>query len=445
MSHPLLTAPIGRSLWRLAGPTTALIVVQILAGLAEIWIVGRLGTESLAGYVLVIPFAGLMGNMANGGMGGSVASALARALGGGRLDDARAILLHAALVALGLALLFGVLAWTVLPHVFVLMGGSGRTLHEATVYSSWWFAGAVLTWLAAFMSALFRGCGDAFTPSRLGLILAPIYTVVSLLMTLGIGEWPGVGIAGPAIAAIVTTAGVVIVLVRAIQRGGLGFAPSLEGVRLQRRLFSEIMHIGVMGSVSTVSASATALLVTALVGGFGPAALAGYGIGVRTEAILSPLTFGVGTGLTTIVGVAAGAGDWKRAYHYGDAAAEVEFGLTGAIGWAIALMPESFSRLFSSDPEVIAVSVSYLTRVAPFECLFGLGLALHFASQGAGRMAAPLTASIVRMLVATAGGWFAIEHFGLGLNGVFWAMAASLVLYGGTIAGPLFARPWRAR
>ena len=62
MSHPLLTAPIGRSLWRLAGPTTALIVVQIAAGLAEIWIVGRLGTESLAGYVLVIPFAGLMAN-----------------------------------------------------------------------------------------------------------------------------------------------------------------------------------------------------------------------------------------------------------------------------------------------------------------------------------------------------------------------------------------------
>jgi len=154
VSHPLLTAPIGRSLWRLAGPTTALIVVQIAAGLAEIWIVGRLGTESLAGYVLVIPFAGLMANMASGGMGGSVASALARALGGNRLDDARAILVHAALVAVGLALLFSLLAWTVLPHVFVLMGGSGRTLHEAVVYSSWWFAGAVLTWLAAFMSAL---------------------------------------------------------------------------------------------------------------------------------------------------------------------------------------------------------------------------------------------------------------------------------------------------
>jgi hypothetical protein len=33
MSHPLLTAPIGRSLLRLAGPTTALMLMQILSPL----------------------------------------------------------------------------------------------------------------------------------------------------------------------------------------------------------------------------------------------------------------------------------------------------------------------------------------------------------------------------------------------------------------------------
>ena len=36
--------------------------------------------------------------------------------------------------------------------------------------------------------------------------------------------------------------------------------------------------------------------------------LAGYGIGVRLEFMLGPVVFGVGSGLTTIVGVAVGAG-----------------------------------------------------------------------------------------------------------------------------------------
>jgi hypothetical protein len=33
---------------------------------------------------------------------------------------------------------------------------------------------------------------------------------------------------------------------------------------------------------------------------------------------------------------------------------------------------------------VIAATVAYITHVAPFYCLFGLGMTLSFASQGAG-------------------------------------------------------------
>ena len=58
---------------------------------------------------------------------------------------------------------------------------------------------------------------------------------------------------------------------------------------------------------------------------------------------------------------------------------------------------------------------------------------------------APLAGSIVRMAVATIGGWFAIEHLQLGLDGVFVAIAASLAIYGCTIGGALLLRPWQAR
>ena len=65
-------------------------------------------------------------------------------------------------------------------------------------------------------------------------------------------------------------------------------------------------------------------------------------------------------------------------------------------------MPETWSRLFTSDPAVIAASAAYITHVAPFYCLFGLGLTLYFASQGAGRMTVPVVAGVVRMVAATA-------------------------------------------
>ena len=50
MAHPLLTAPIGKSLWKLAAPTTAVMVAQTFVAIAETFIFGRLGTEALAGF-----------------------------------------------------------------------------------------------------------------------------------------------------------------------------------------------------------------------------------------------------------------------------------------------------------------------------------------------------------------------------------------------------------
>src|SRR6185436_5234755 len=157
----------------------------------------------------------------------------------------------------------------------------------------------------------------------------------------------------------------------------------------------------------------TALLVTGLVGQCGTAALAGWGIALRLEFMLAPVAFGIGSGATTLVGIAAGAGDWRRAVRAAWTAGFAAFAIIGTAGWIVALLPERWSRLFSADPEVIAASVACLTRTAPFFCLFGLGLTLGFAGQGAGRMTAPVTASFVRFAVATVGGAWALQRYGL--------------------------------
>jgi putative MATE family efflux protein len=445
LSHPLLIAPIGRSLFRLAGPTTAVMLVQILVAVAEAWFVAQVGIDALAGIVLVIPFITLMMNMANGGMGGGVASALARALGGGRHADARALVLHALLLGAGSALVFTVFAWTALPAIFVWLGGGGEVLRQALSFSYLWFSGAIVLWSSAFLSALLRGAGDSATPGRIGVMLSLVYIPLLGVLILGVGAWPGLGLLGGAIAPLITGIVSVVLLGRAVAQGRLGFVPGIKGVRLQPRLFAEILRVGAMGSITTITATLTAMLVTGLVGRFGTAALAGYSIGMRLEFMVAPLAFGIGTGATTLVGIAAGAGDWQRAVRIAWTGGLVAFAAIGLIGWTIALMPGTWSRLFAADPEVIAASISCIVHVAPFYCLFGLGLTLNFASQGAGRMTVPVIASVARLLVAAGGGWLAIEQFGLGLGGVFAAIAASLVVYGGLIAGTLLVRPWRAR
>lgn len=445
MVHPLLIAPIGPALLRLAGPTTAVMVAQTLVSIAETYFIGRLGTEALAGFALVFPLMMLMTMMSAGGIGGGIAAAMARAMGGGRTADARALVLHALVLAAGFALAFTVFAWTVAPSLYRLLGGSGGSLARAETYSHVLFSGAAAGWAMFTVSAILRGCGDAATPGRFMLVASLLQIPLSGVLTLGVGGWPGLGMAGPAASWITTASFSSVLMTRALWRGRLGFQPALRGIRLERRLFWEILRVGLVASFSAVTSNVTAMLVTGLVGRFGVAALAGYGIGVRLEFMLVPLAFGVGAALTTMVGIAAGAGDWRRAVRAAWTGALLAGGVIGAIGWIVAFFPAQWAGVFSKDPAVIAVTVSYITHVAPFFFLFGIGMTLSFASQGAGRMMPPFAAGIARMIVATAGGYIAVELLGGGLPGVFTAIAAGMITFGGLIAAPLLIRPWRGR
>src|SRR5260370_32093733 len=95
-----LQGPIVPLLLRLAGPTVLVLVVQTLVSVAETYFVSFLGTDALAGVALVFPVLMLMTMMSNGGIGGGVASAIARALGGGRRQEADAPWMHPVLLSL---------------------------------------------------------------------------------------------------------------------------------------------------------------------------------------------------------------------------------------------------------------------------------------------------------------------------------------------------------
>src|SRR2546422_11503847 len=96
----LLTGPIGPTLLRLAAPVLVVLTLQTLVGVAETYFVSFLGTAALAGVSLVFPLFMLMTMMSNGGIGGGVSSAVARAIGAGRGRAAQGLDLTAALMGL---------------------------------------------------------------------------------------------------------------------------------------------------------------------------------------------------------------------------------------------------------------------------------------------------------------------------------------------------------
>jgi Na+-driven multidrug efflux pump len=117
--------------------------------------------------------------------------------------------------------------------------------------------------------------------------------------------------------------------------------------------------------------------------------------------------------------------------------------LTGAMGLGAALVPHAWLGLFSSDPQVLHAGATYLRIVGPAYGFFGLGLALYFASQGAGRLLWPVLAGFSRLLIASMGGWMAIHWFGGGLTALFGVMALAFVVFGITVTVAVRSGAWR--
>jgi Na+-driven multidrug efflux pump len=178
-----------------------------------------------------------------------------------------------------------------------------------------------------------------------------------------------------------------------------------------------------------------------LVGHFGAAAIAGYGIGSRLEYLLVPLVFGLGSPLVAMVGTSIGAGRPERALRSAWTGAAIAFVLTETIGLVAAARPTAWLGLFDKDPVMLAAGAQYLRVVGPCYGLFGLGMALYFASQGAGRLRWPLTAAAVRFGIAAGGGWLAFRLTN-DLVYVFFALAVALVAFGAINAAAVAAGAW---
>ena len=440
----LLEAPIAPTLLRLGAPNVLVMLAQAGVGLMETYFVGKLGTDALAGMALVFPAVMLMQMTSAGAMGGGIASAIARALGARRRDDADALVLHALLSAAVFALVFMITVVAGGRWLYTRMGGSGGALDAALIYSNWVFSGALLVWLFNTLSAVIRGTGNMALPAYVTVAGAVLLLPLSPLLIFGWGPLPGLGIAGGAIALLLYYLAGSAVLAAYLWSPRSLLRPSLRGLQLRWALFADILRVGLVGTVSTVATNLAIGITTALVGAYGTAAIAGYGTASRLEYLLVPLVFGLGAPLVAMVGTCIGAGQRERALRATWIGAAIAFAMTEAIGLWAAAYPAAWLSLFNTEPAMIEAGSQCLRIVGPWYGFFGLGLVLYFASQGAGRLLWPVLGNIARLVVAVAGGWLAL-HGGYAIAGVFAAQAAAMVVYGianaWTIAGGAWFGP----
>ena len=442
-TQKMLRGPVLPTLLRLATPNVLGLFANTVVIGFDGYIVGRLGADTLAGVAVVLPLAMLMLQMSAGGLGGSTTAVVARALGAGDAPQATRLAQHALLLGLAASLLFTLVAAS--PALYSAMGARDAVLAQASSYAAVLFAGAAAIWSVNVLAGVARGTGDMGAAALALIATTVMHLLLCPLLVFGTGAWPGLGVAGAATSTVTCNAISALGLLAWLSRPAR--AVRILGPRwaLHRASFRTILKLALPSALSPILSNSSIALSTAYVATFGSLAVAAYGIAARLEYILVPIAFGFGGALTAMVATNLGAHQAVRAKRVTWTGASLVWAVTGLIGVAAALWPQGWMGLFSSDAAVREAGSTYLRIVGGSYGFFGLGLALFFASQGAGRLAWPLTASTARLAVVAIGGWISLRVAPGSPDTLYGVVAVSLVVMGVTLATATYLADWAAR
>jgi putative MATE family efflux protein len=425
----MLLGPLVPTILKLAAPNVVNVSVQSLVLIADGWFVGHLGTAELAALALVFPAQTTLQMMSAGAMGGGVSSSVARALGSGDRARAEVAAAHALAIAAVMTVLFAVVFVGFGRPLFSALGGSGAALEGAVAFSTVMFLGCGAHWLANTLASILRGTGDMHSPGVALIATAMVQIPLSGALTLGWLGAPQLGVAGPAVAAVICYSAAALWILRPILKGRAAVRLHWPRRGFHWAAFADILKVGATSCIVVVLINAAVLVVTGLIGRAGDAAIAGYGVGSRLEYLLSPLSFGIGAALTAMVGTNKGARQFARARRAAWTGALMAGGVTLAIGLIVALWPDLWLRLFTDDPAALAAGRLYFGIVGPTYGFFGLAMALNFAAMGAGDMVWPTVATLSRFTIVVCGGLLGLDLLGWTASGLYACVAAGIVAY----------------
>jgi multidrug resistance protein, MATE family len=423
-----------REIFALAGPLMLAQGGMMLMGVVDVMVLGRVGALDMAAVAL--------GNSVSAaifvfgiGLGMGVEPLIAQAHGAGEQSETRAWLWQ----GVWLSLLVSVpllVATAIAPLLFVPTGLASDLAGHAESYMNARLPGVPGYCLMAVLRGYLSSRGRKWPI----LITVAVANVVNLFLDLGLVlGWYGMPKLGAVGAAWATNVAVVIIDL------GLAIAIALEKrpERIDRRYSAprmrRIVEIGwPIGSQATVE---TALFSTVAwaIGQLGDAPLAGHSIAVTVASLTFMTALGLANAATARVGFHIGGGRPEVARRSGLLAIFAGAAFMGTCGAFCLLLPEEISRLFTDDPHAIAQGIPLVRIAGVFSISDGIQAVSGGALRGAGDTRWPFLAHLGGYwIVGLPIGWTLARPLGLGAEGYWWGLTASLL----TIAITLALRFW---
>lgn len=437
---------LGRAVWGLAWPTVATNLLMSGTGLINVIFVGRLGKDALAtvGRSEQIMFL-LMSVVMSVSVGTS--ALVARFTGSDEPKEAgtaaRQSLIMGVMGALFSAVVLGALG----RGIVWCTNARGLELAQSTQYLHVLALVQLPVFFMIVVGAMFQGLGDTRTPMYTMLAVNGLQVLGDWALIFGLGPVPRLGVVGAAWSWLISRS--VGAVIYAIFLWQSPFRKALRGSwRPQWEWFRRVWAIGIPTAIQQTLRMTGSMVFLTILGGLpnGTASVAALTVGLRIESIAFMPGFAYSMAAITMVGQNLGAGQVRRAERAAWACAWQAMVMMAAAGTAFVAFPRFIIHVFTNDPEVVPLGISYLRANGCAEPILSLGIALSGALQGAGETRVPAWVTFVTM-------WFArvpltylfAVWMGLGTPAAWGVMAATNMSYGVLITAYFRGGRWKER
>jgi MATE family, multidrug efflux pump len=348
----------------------------------------------------------------------------------GRREHDRAVLLFNQSQVLSMVVAIAFLAVAMLTrHQYAAEQSASEGMRIATEqYLQWFIPAMALQFAMVAMGAALRGTGN-FKPGMLvqtGTVV--INMVVAPFLIFGWGPFPEMGVSGAAVATfIAVVAGVVWI--------SFYFIDSKAYLRFhfghwkpQLRVWWDMLKIGLPAGAEFALMGVYMAVIYAITKPFGAAAQGGFTIGLRVvqSAFLPIVALGFSVAPVAGQNFAARKGDRVRAAFKTAAAMAAVFMLIIAV--AMYFGAAAVMRIFTTDPEAIAVGVEYLRIVVVTFVPSGITFVSSSMFQALGNTIPPLATSTLRILIAAIPAIFLARVAGFHLTWIWYLGAVAVML-----------------
>jgi putative MATE family efflux protein len=447
----ILSGPALPTMAKIGGPAVLGSLIFTLYNLADAFWIGRLPPEvsaaAVAGIQVSWPIVWFLISFVSGFGGAAVSALVAQYVGAGRPQEANEALNQLFILSAVAGIVLGVAGYFASPLFLDLLIGEGAVSRAASHYIQIIFLGLPTMVLPGLFYAAFAATGDTVTP----LVVSGSGTVINMafspFLVLGWVGLPQMGILGAAYVTVASQGLVTIAFLFLLWRGRGHLRLDPRAMRPRWGWMAKGLRIGVPAAIGQSSMAFGFVVMTAVIGRLPNAevALAGYGIGDRVLGILFIVTEGLGTGLTTMVGQALGAGAMARARDLvwkGIGALVVILSAEALFLWFVRY--PAVALFIPGREDVIAVGAQFIGAFAVSMPFLGTFFAAHSIYRGAGHNVPTMILGVVRLWVLRIPLSYLFGFtVGLGADGVWWGMSLSNVLAGLIALGFLLSRGWQ--